>query len=112
MATTDQVPSLQGWDICHRAESEWTAWGANGDARAKVLGAADGYTVALIEAPAGYKTAPHEHNHAEFFYLLDGAIRNQGQTLVSGDGYAAAAGSVHSDFEVQIPSSYLSIFRL
>jgi hypothetical protein len=36
-------------------------------ARAKVLGAADGNVVALVEAEAGYHGTPHEHDHAEFF---------------------------------------------
>jgi anti-sigma factor ChrR (cupin superfamily) len=110
--TTNDAPPAEGWDICHQADVEWTPWGANGDARAKILAQADGYTVALIRADTGYKTPPHEHAYAEFFHLIEGAIRNQGQALKSGDAYAAAAGSVHTDFEVQSPSTYLSIFRL
>jgi hypothetical protein len=39
-------------------------------------------------------------------------LRNQGQTMVRGDGYAAAAGSVHTDFEAEARSTYLSIFKL
>jgi uncharacterized protein len=110
--TSDHAPSPDGWDICHRADVEWTPWGVNSDARAKILAEADGYTVALIQADTGYKTAPHEHAYAEFFHLIEGAVRNQGQLLEAGDAYAAAAGSVHTDFEVQSPSTYLSIFRL
>lgn len=112
MTTTDQSPSLDGWDIRQGADVEWTPWGATNDARAKILGEADGYTVALVHADAGYKSAPHEHAYAEFFFLVEGAIRNQGQILTTGDAFAAAAGSVHADFEVQAPSTYLSIFRL
>jgi len=110
--TTNDAPSLDGWDICHHADVEWTPWGSSGDARVKVLAAADGYTVALIHADTGYKTPAHEHSYAEFFHLVEGAIRNQGQVLTTGDSYAAAAGSVHTDFEVLSPSTYLSIFRL
>jgi quercetin dioxygenase-like cupin family protein len=112
MTTTDQAPTPDGWDISHPADVEWAPWGANGEARVKVLAEADGYTVALIQADTGYTTLPHEHTYAEFLHLIEGSIRNQGQILNAGDVYAAAAGSVHTDFEVQSPSTYLSIFRL
>ena len=69
--------SLEGWDINHAVEVEWVPWGEGG-ARAKILGVADGYVVALVEAGAGYQGTPHEHAHAEFFYLLDGSVTNQG----------------------------------
>ena len=110
--TNSDALSPDGWNIGHEADVEWTPWGANSDARAKVFAEADGYTIALIHADTGYRTAPHEHAYAEFFYLVEGAIRNQGQVLKTGDAYAAAAGSVHTDFEVLSPSTYLSIFRL
>ena len=69
-------------------------------------------TVTLIEAEAGYVGSFHEHPHAEFFFLVQGEIRNQGQVMKTGDGYAAAAGSIHSDFEALSPSIYLVIFRI
>ena len=106
------VPSLEGWDIGHEAETDWMPWGEGGKARAKILGSADGYIVALVEAEAGYRGAPHEHSFAEFLYVLDGTLRNQGIAMTVGDGYAAAAGSVHDDFEAEAPSRYLSIFKL
>jgi hypothetical protein len=103
---------LDGWDITHAADADWVPWGDNGDARAKILGTADGYVVALIEADAGYRGTPHVHAHAEFFYLIDGSVRNQGQGMDTGDGYAAAMGSQHTDFEAESPSTYLIIFRI
>ena len=103
--------SLEGWDINHAGEVEWVPWGEGG-ARAKVLGVADGYVVALVEAGAGYQGTPHEHAHAEFFYLLDGSVTNQGTAMRAGDGYAAAAGSRHDEFHADTPARYLSIFRL
>jgi mannose-6-phosphate isomerase-like protein (cupin superfamily) len=103
---------LDGWNMVRAADTDWMPWGANGDARAKVLGSADGYTVALVEAQAGYQGTPHEHAYTEFFYLIDGHIRNQGLDLKSGDGYAAAAGSMHTDFEALSPATYLSIFKV
>ena len=103
---------LDCWDIRRSSDTQWISWGEGGKARAKVLGEADGYTVTVIEADPGYSGSSHEHTHAEFFYLIDGEIRNQGQTMRSGDGYAAAAGSIHSDFEVLSPSKYLVIWRI
>jgi hypothetical protein len=104
--------TLDGWDIVAAGDADWAPWGAGGDARAKVLGSADGYTVMFVEAQAGYAGGEHEHTHAEFFYLASGSIRNQGRVLTAGDGYAAAAGSVHGDFEALEPSTYVVVFRL
>jgi quercetin dioxygenase-like cupin family protein len=106
------APSLEGWDITRAVDADWVPWGDRGDARAKILGQADGYVVALVEAEEGYRGTSHEHSHPEFFYLVEGNIRNQGQTIKSGDGYAAATGSVHTDFEAESPSTYLIIFRI
>jgi quercetin dioxygenase-like cupin family protein len=102
---------LVGWSITRNAEADWVPWGEGG-ARAKLLGSADGYVVALVQADAGYRGTPHQHGHAEFLYVVSGRLRNQGQELISGDGYAAAAGSTHDDFEALEPSTYLSIFRI
>jgi len=99
------------WSITKTDDAEWFPWGQTGDARAKILGSADGYFVTLVEADAGYKGTPHEHEHAEFFYLVNGTLRNQGQRLTAGDGYAAAAGSTHEDFETETAASYIVIFR-
>jgi hypothetical protein len=109
--TTDE-PSLEGWDIISADEADWIPWGQDGNARAKVLGQADGYTVVLVEAEPGYRGTPHHHDHAEFFYLVDGHVRNQGQELHRGTGYAAASGSTHDDFQAIERSTYLSIFRI
>lgn len=103
---------LDRWDIRRGTEAEWAPWGGAGNARAKVLGEADGYNVTLVEAEAGYTGGPHEHTHAEFFYLIQGRIRNQGKVISGGDGYAAAAGSADSDFEALSASTYLIIWRL
>ncbi len=105
--------SLTGWDMHDFDDIPWVPWGARGDARAKVLGSADGYFVSLIEADAGYRGDPHKHDHAEFFYLIDGTVRNQGKELTAGAGYAAGAGSTHTDFEVgEGGARYISIFKL
>ena len=104
--------SLEGWDIKRAADVEWVPWGEQGDARAKVLASADGFFVALVEAPAGYEGTTHEHAHTEMLHVLDGRVRTQGRVMQKGDTYAAAAGSVHTDFAAEEPSTYLSIFKL
>jgi quercetin dioxygenase-like cupin family protein len=110
--TTTPAPSLEGWDIHHAADTDWIPWGDTGNARAKILGSGDGYIVALVEAEAGYTGTPHEHTHTEFLYVVDGQLRNQGQTMVTGDAYVAAIGSKHTDFQAEHPSTYLIIFKL
>jgi len=104
--------SLDGWDMTTFEKAEWVPWGSRGDARAKVLGAADGYTVALVEAEPGYYGDPHVHTYPEFFYLVDGVVRNQGQEMVTGDGYAAATGSTHTEFVTDAGATYISIFKI
>src|SRR5262249_36161881 len=49
---------LAGWDIARADNVEWIPWGG-GNARAKVLCAADGHTMVLIEAGAGYEGSAH-----------------------------------------------------
>lgn len=104
--------SLDGWDINRAADVEWVPWGEHGDARAKILGSGDGYMVTLVEAQAGYTGTPHEHTHTEFLYVVAGRLRNQGQIMATGDAYAAAIGSRHTDFAAEVPSTYLIIFKL
>ena len=103
---------LDGWDIARLDEIDWMPWGSSGNARAKVLAAADGFHLAVVEADPGYAGEPHEHLHPEFLYVLDGAVRTQGQVLEKGEGYAAAPGSSHTDFATETGATYLSIFKL
>jgi uncharacterized protein len=104
--------SLEGWDIHSADAADWVPWGTTGDAKAKILGTADGHLVAYVEADAGYRGDPHEHGYPEFFYLIDGTVRNQGRQMVAGDGYAAATGSTHADFATETGAKYIIIFRL
>ena len=105
--------SLDGWDIARTDDTEWLPWsGSAGEARAQILGSADGYTVTLVQAQPGYEGTPHVHTHPEFNYVIDGVIRNQGQDMKAGDGYAAAAGSSHGEFSTSSGATYLVIFKL
>lgn len=108
---TDAIDTLDGWDIGSAAQADWVPWGEGG-ARAKVLASGDGYVVALVEAPAGYRGTPHRHDHTEFLHVLDGRLRTQGRGLEPGDAYVAAAGSHHTDFEAETAATYLSVFKL
>jgi quercetin dioxygenase-like cupin family protein len=104
---------LDGWNIVRAKDSDWLPWtGSAGEARAKLLGSADGYTVALVEAQPGYRGTPHVHAYAEFSYIVDGTVRNQGQDMNAGDGYAAAAGSSHDDFATDSGATYIVIFKI
>lgn len=103
---------LRGWSIGRADEKEWQPWGSRGDARAKVLAEGDGYLVVLVQADPGYRGDPHEHTHTEFQYVVEGTVRNQGEWITAGDGYAAAAGSVHTDFETETGATYVTIFKL
>jgi hypothetical protein len=105
--------SLEGWNIVLADETGWAPWsGSAGEARAKVLGTADGYTVTLVEAQPGYAGSPHEHGYAEFNYVVEGTLRNQGREMSAGDGYAASAGSTHTDFETETGATYIVIFKI
>jgi quercetin dioxygenase-like cupin family protein len=108
-------PSLEGWAIAGSTEldqADWFAWGPDGKARAKIAVSADGYHIALVEAEPGYQTDPHTHSHAEFFYLIEGTVRNQGKPLSAGAMFAASAGSTHTHFIADTKVKYLSIFKL
>ena len=104
--------SRQGWDVRRFDEVDWIAWGSRGNARAKVLGVADGFHVVLVEAEAGYEGGPHDHTHPEFFYLIEGDVRNQGDKMSTGDGYAASVGSSHTEFVTLSPARYLTVFKI
>jgi hypothetical protein len=105
--------SLEGWNIVRADESTWMPWtGSAGEARAKILGTADEYTVVLVEAQPGYRGNPHVHTYAEFNYIVEGTVRNQGEDMNAGGGYAAAAGSSHDDFATDSGATYVVIFRL
>ena len=103
---------LNGWDIGSAAEASWVPWGSRGDAKAQILGTADGFVVAVVEAAPGYHGDPHVHAYPEFLYVVDGAVRNQGHRMVAGDGYAAATGSSHTDFTTLEGARYVSIFKI
>jgi quercetin dioxygenase-like cupin family protein len=104
--------ALDGWDIGRFDAVEWSPWGSGGNARAKVLANGDGYLLALVEAEPGYAGDPHTHAATEFLYVVDGSLRTQGETMTAGDGYVAAAGSEHQQFEAPDGATYVSIFKL
>jgi len=104
--------SLDGWNIGHADDIEWSPWGSGNDARAKILTNGDGYYVALVEADAGYHGDAHEHEHTEFLYVVRGALRSQGRVMTAGDAYVAGTGSRHDEFRTDDGATYVSIFKL
>ncbi len=111
-AHIDSPPSLEGWDIRRDCDVDWIPWGPTGDARAKILGVADGFHVVLVKTDPGYTAAPHGHDYPEFLYVLDGSVQNQGVQLSAGDAYAAAAGSSHTDFCTTRGATHLTVFKV
>jgi hypothetical protein len=106
------IAPLDGWDINAGSEVSWVPWGEHGNARAKILGTGDGYVLAVVEADTGYTGTRHEHTNTEFLYVVSGRIRNQGRSMRAGDAYVASVGSEHTDFEAEVASTYLSIFKV
>jgi quercetin dioxygenase-like cupin family protein len=104
--------SLENWDMKALDDVEWGPWGSGGNARAKVLASGDGYFLALVEAEPGYSGDAHEHAYAEFLYVVEGTLRNQGREMTKGGAYVAAAGSTHADFATDTGATYISIFKL
>jgi len=100
-----------GFDFSLAAQAEWNPWGT-GPATARAVGTADGYYQMLVRAEGGYRGDPHEHEHAEFSYVIEGTVRHNGVELGPGDGYAAAAGSKHTSFEAVTDATYLITFKL
>lgn len=82
-----------------------------GGCRVTVLGAADGLQIALVDAGPGYVWDPHVHGFPEFLFVLHGTVRTQGRALGPGDGYTAATGSSHPEFETPTGARYLLISR-
>jgi uncharacterized protein len=106
-------PSLAGWSVERFDSVEWVPWGSRpGLARAKILGNADGYTIAFVEASPGYEGDPHVHEYPEFLHVIDGTLENQDQTMTKGDSYAAAAQSTHSQFATSTGATYVIVFKL
>ena len=44
--------------------------------------------------------------------MIEGTVRNQGNAMPAGDGYAAAAGSNHTDFATDSGATYIVIFKI
>jgi quercetin dioxygenase-like cupin family protein len=104
--------TLDGWDIARFDDVEWGPWGSGGNAQAKIMATGDGYYFAIVKAEPGYEGDPHEHAFAEFLYVIDGTLRNQGKEMTTGDAYVAAAGSTHTDFATDTGATYINIFKL
>lgn len=76
----------------------------------KSLGQADGQMMALYRFDAGYVGTPHEHNGAEFTYVIEGTIVSDGLTLTPGHGWSAPHGTPHKRFYAETDATVVSVF--
>ncbi len=81
-------------------------------AKFKMVGAADGFVMVYSELSAGDSGSPHEHGAPEFLYVLEGDVTSNGVEMKAGHGYAAAAGSKHTEFASTGGCKFISVFKL
>ena len=81
-------------------------------AKFKMIGGADGFVMVYSELAAGDSGSPHEHGAPEFLYVLEGDVTSNGVEMKAGHGYAAAAGSKHTEFASTDGCKFISVFKL
>ena len=91
--------SLDGWDIGRFDDIRVGPWGSGGNARAKVLANGDGYFVAYVEAEPGYAATRTSTPTPSSRSSSTARCATRAGRCARGDGYVAAAGSIHDDFE-------------
>lgn len=100
--------STEGWTFADSAEIEWNDLGPG--VAMKMLGGADGRVIAQFKFEPGYVGGVHEHNDAEFTYVLEGSIVSNGVLMETGHSYAVGAGTTHSEFRTDTGCIVLSVF--
>jgi mannose-6-phosphate isomerase-like protein (cupin superfamily) len=99
-----------GWTF---ADSSAVAWQPMGDGIAmKSLGAADGRMIATFQFQPGYVGGVHQHEDAEFTYILEGSLISQGVVMKAGHCYAVEAGTTHDDFHTETGCTLVSVFKI
>jgi anti-sigma factor ChrR (cupin superfamily) len=100
----------QGWTFSDAAAQEWQQMGPG--VEMKALGSANGRLIALFKFDPGYSGSAHEHNDAEFSYLLEGDLVSNGVEMAAGHAYAAEAGTTHSEFRTSGGATLVSVFQI
>lgn len=103
------MSDIPGWAIANSNEEPWQTIG-NGIAM-KMLGMANGRMLALFKFEAGYEGGSHHHEDAEFSYVLEGSIVSNGVVMEAGCGYAASAGTDHTEFRSETGGVVVSVFK-
>ena len=101
--------STEGWTFTDAEAVEWNERGTG--IEMKMLGGADGRVFAMFRVEPGYVGGVHDHDDAEFTYVLDGSIVSNGVLMEAGHAYAAAAGTTHSEFRTDTGCTLISVFR-
>jgi len=104
------TPTNEGWQFTNTNAIDWED--AGDTSLFKGIGSADGLAFTLSDVPAGYRGRPHHHTHAEFVYVMEGAILANGVLMEVGHGYAAKKGTDHTEFFSENGCKFISVFKI
>lgn len=76
----------------------------------KDLGAANGRAMQLVRFPPGTVFPVHEHAGAEFVYVLEGELIQNGQRLSSGWASISAGGTTDDDVKSDAGCTFLIVY--
>ncbi len=102
--------ALAGWTFADSGTISWTPRGEG--VAMKVLGVADGTMIASFQFQPGYVGAVHNHEQAEFTYILEGSLNSQGVMMYPGHSYAVEAGTLHDQFSTETGCTLVSVFKV
>lgn len=98
-----------GWTFSDSGSMPWQPMGEG--ISMKVLAAANGRMIATFQFQPGYVGGVHQHEDAEFTYILEGSLISQGVTMTAGHAYAAERGTSHDDFWTETGCTLVSVFK-
>ena len=104
----DHIDRGEGWTFADANRIDWQPLIAG--MAMKALGSVGGRAMALFRFEAGYIGDMHVHADAEFVYILEGTAVSEGIRMSAGHAYAAAPGTVHTEFRSESGVVLLSVF--
>ncbi len=100
----------EGWSFSDSGSMPWQQRGEG--VAMKVLGVADGTMIASFQFQPGYVGGVHEHEQAEFTYILEGSLNSQGVMMYPGHAYAVEPGTTHDQFSTETGCTLVSVFKV